>query len=332
MADIHLKPLHEQTIVITGASSGIGLATARLAAERGARVVLMARSTERLGEIAAELRGKGAQVAVSTGDVGSMEDVETTAQLATETFGGFDSWINNAGGSAFGRVHEIPADEQRRIMDTVYWGVANGSTVALAHLRGRGGAIINVGSVVSEVALPLQVPYSAAKHAVKGFTDGLRLELENDNVPVSVTLIKPGSVDTPFADHAPNHLEKEPQLPPPYAAPELVAAAILDAAETPTRERHVGPGASTMAFLYNALPGVSDRILGFIEERMQQTTEPAHREHGGLIRPSGGGDTRSGSHYALGPILGSSRPMLLVGLGLATMVVAIAGVTRMRVR
>ena len=330
MTSIRLKSLPEQVIVVTGASSGIGLATARRAARNGAKLVLAARSTGRLEAVAAELRAQGAEVAVCTTDVGKAEEVEKLASTAIERFGGFDTWVNNAGVSAFGRVHDIPLEEQRRIFDTVYWGIVHGSLAALGHLRGRGGAIINVGSIVSEMAVPLQVPYCAAKHAVKGFTDGLRLELQNDGIPVAITLVKPGSVDTPFEEHAPNHLEVEPQVPPPYASPELVAEAILDAAVTPTRERFVGPGSTTMSFLYHLLPGVSDRMVGYLADRMQRTIETAGREHVGLLQPSGGGATRSGRYWgAVGPGLLGSHPMVTLGIGLAG-VVAIVGLARMR--
>jgi short-subunit dehydrogenase len=330
MLSIRLKPLEEQTIVVTGASSGIGRATAEIAAERGARLVLGARSTETLEEIARALRARGAEVETCTVDVGDRGQVDTMARRAVERFGGFDTWVNNAGVSAFGRVHEIPPEEQRRLFDTVYWGVVHGSLAALGHLRHRGGAIINVGSVASEVALPLQVPYSAAKFAVKGFTDGLRLEAYNDELPVAVTLIKPGSVDTPFEEHSASHLAEEPQVPPPFAAPELVAEAILAAAETPTRERFVGPGSSTMAFLYKALPGVSDRVLAAIMDDMQRSAEPRDpRLHRGLMGASGGGP-RSGRHWgAVGPNWVSSHPMMAFGIGVAG-ALAVAGVARMR--
>ncbi|HZX29899.1 MAG TPA: SDR family NAD(P)-dependent oxidoreductase, partial [Rhodocyclaceae bacterium] len=151
-----LKKIQDQVMVITGATSGIGLTTARRAAERGARVVLAARNAEALGKITAEMAQAGREAAYVVADVARMEDVRRVADFARERFGGFDTWVNNAGISIFGRYEQVPLEDQRRLFDTNFWGVVHGSLVAVEELRHRGGAIINLGSEVSDVAVPLQ--------------------------------------------------------------------------------------------------------------------------------------------------------------------------------
>jgi NAD(P)-dependent dehydrogenase (short-subunit alcohol dehydrogenase family) len=153
---VKLKRIEDQVVVITGASSGIGLATARLAAERGARVVLVARDPEGLAAARVEIEGRGGRAATVVADVASFEDVRTIAKRAVEAFGGFDTWVNNAGLSIYGPVEEVPVEDARRLFDVNYWGVVHGSLTAIAHLKTNGGAVINLGSVVSDRAIPLQ--------------------------------------------------------------------------------------------------------------------------------------------------------------------------------
>jgi NAD(P)-dependent dehydrogenase (short-subunit alcohol dehydrogenase family) len=191
-----LKALADQVIVITGASSGIGLATARLAAERGARLVLASRNEEDLRRACDEIRAKGGRATFVVADVAVPQAVDRIAATAIDEFGGFDTWVNNAGVSIYGKLTEIPLADKRRLFDTNFWGVVHGCRSAVRHLRERGGAIINIGSIVSDRAVPLQSIYSASKHAVQGYTDGLRMELEHEKLPISVTLVKPSAIDT----------------------------------------------------------------------------------------------------------------------------------------
>lgn len=182
----------------------------------------------------------GAKVAICTADVASEEDVEKIAQTAIDTFGGFDSWVNDAAAAVYGRMDEISMEDHRRVFDVNYFGVLKGSLVAARHLRGRGGAIINIGSVLSDQAMILQGPYSASKHAVKAATDTLRMEFQWDGAPVSVTLIKPAAMHTPYPEHARNYMDLPARLPPILYDPRLVAEAILFAAEHPRRQLYVG--------------------------------------------------------------------------------------------
>jgi short-subunit dehydrogenase len=273
-----LKKLSEQVVVITGASSGIGLATARMAARQGARLVLAARNGQALGELNDELRAEGCEAIHVVADVGKLDDVRKIGEAAISRFGGFDTWINNAGVSIYGCIDEVPLEDHRRLFDTNFWGVVHGSMVAASHLRQGGGAIINLGSEVSDLAIPLQGMYSASKHAVKGFTDALRIELEAKGAPVCVTLIKPTAVDSMFVEHARNYLDVEPKLPAPLYAPKVAAEAILHAAQHPSRDIFVG-GRARLAFSgAHFMPRLMDRYLQRFMFRQQRSRRPA-REH-----------------------------------------------------
>ena len=256
-----LKPIAEQVIVITGASSGIGLATARMAAKRGARLVLAARSGGALGKLVEEIQGQGGQAVSVVADVCNEDDVSAITKAAQDRFGGFDTWINDAGIGMYGRLDEVALADMRKLFDTNFWGLIHGSLEAVKHLKHTGGALINLGSEVSERAVPLQGIYSASKHAVKGFTDALRMELEDSGAPISVTLVKPGQIDTPFTVNAKNYLASEPHHVPPVYAPEAVAEAILSCAERPVRDILVGGGAKGMAQLGHFAPGLTDVVM-----------------------------------------------------------------------
>jgi short-subunit dehydrogenase len=286
--DISLKPLREQVIVITGASSGIGLATAVAAACEGAKLVLAARSKQTLDNIAARLTSDGAQIVTVEADVGERMQVERIAQTAIDAFGRIDTWINDAGVSIYGRLDEVSDADSMRLFQTNFWGVVFGSLVALPYLRVHGGALINVGSEVSEATVPLQSMYSASKHAVKGFTDGLRMELSADKAPVSVTLIQPTAVDTPYPEHAGNYLDQEPKLPTPMIEPEKVAAAILDAAIKPTRDAKVGAMATLNTTMAKIMPALAEKMAKMQLGR-QQRAEAPHAREGTLYRPGESG-------------------------------------------
>ena len=293
---IQLKPIRDQVIVITGASSGIGLATAHLAASRGARLVLVSRNREALDALSAEISRGGGEAAVVVADVARREDLEHVAARAREAFGGFDTWVNNAGVSVYGTVQDIPLADHRRVFDVDYWGVVHGSLIAARELRERGGAIINIGSVLSDRALVLQGPYAAAKHAVKAFTDTLRMELEHDGAPVSVTLVKPSAIDTPFFEHARSRLDAPGiRNPPPAYDPSLVAKAILHAAETPKRTIVVGLGGYAISLMGGHFPRLTDLMMeavGFQGQKTEVPTPPGRRDN--LYAPRQDGMEHSG--------------------------------------
>jgi short-subunit dehydrogenase len=270
-----LKPVSAQTIVITGATSGLGLATARLAAGRGAKLLLTARNEQALRALCEELHARGGVAAYEPADVADEAQMRAVAAKADSLYGGFDTWINNAGVGIYGKLEETPLEDQRRLFETNYWGVVNGSLVAAEHLKARagGGAIINVGSVLSDFAIPIQGAYSASKHAVKGFTNVLRMELMREGAPVSVTLIRPSAIDTPYKDHARNLTGAPVKNPAPvYAAP-LVAQAILYAASHKTRELSVGSSGPILAALGAIAPWAAEPILAWAAPALQRDEE-----------------------------------------------------------
>lgn len=256
-----LRPLAEQVVVITGASSGIGRVTARHFAKAGARVMLAARNDKDLESAVLEIRQIGGRAAYHVTDVSDAEQVDALGDAAMREFGPVDTWVNNAGVSIYGRCTEIPIEDMRRQFDVNYWGQVHGMLTAVRLLRVRGGALINVASAVADRAVPLQGNYCATKHAIKGFTDALRMELEEEGIPISVTLVKPGSIDTPLFSKAKSFLGVEPQPIPPVYAPEVVAHAILTAAQRPIRDIIAG-GMGKVASLGNKLsPRLTDRYM-----------------------------------------------------------------------
>jgi short-subunit dehydrogenase len=278
-------------MVITGASSGIGLATAEAAAQRGARLVLVARSGETLDEIAERLEGDGAQVLAITADITDEGELERVAAEAIDRFGRIDTWVNDAGLSIYGRLDEVAEEDSRRLFDVNFWGLVRGSLVALRYMKETGGAIINVGSEVSDAVVPLQGMYSASKHAVKGFTDALRVEVQElDKAPVAITLIQPTAVDTPFPEHAKNYMSRQPKLPTPMIEPEKVAEAILQAAVSPTRELKVGAMAKVNATVAKIAPALANKVEGKQAKR-QQRDEPPQDPEGTLYKPGENGHT-----------------------------------------
>ena len=295
MMSVKLKELAQQVIVITGASSGIGLVTARMAAKYGARLVLNARNEEALRLITSEINEAGGKAVCVAGDVGNLADVQRIADEATGIFGGFDTWINNAGVSIYGHLLEQSLEDQRRLFDTNYWGVVHGSTIACAHLRTRGGALINIGSALSDRAIPIQGSYCASKHAVKGYTDALRMELEEEGAPISVTLIKPSAIDTPYRQHARNLMPVEPLNPPPVYAPETVAEAILHCAEHPERDLFVGGGGAALSESGHHAPRLTDKLMEVTMFKLQKSDQPKPaRRQDSLYGPSEDGDERGG--------------------------------------
>jgi short-subunit dehydrogenase len=285
----NLKPLDQQVVVITGASSGIGLATALLAAERGARLVLAARSGETLEMVAGQIAESGGEALAVPTDVGDRDALFALADAAIERFDRIDTWINDAGVAIYGRLEEVSDEDSRRLFETNFWGVVNGSLAALPHLRRSGGALINVGSEVSDAVIPLQGMYSASKHAVKGFTDALRVEVEEvDDAPVSITLIQPTAVNTPYPQHARNYMQQEPKLPTPMIDPLHVAEAILEAATRGGRDIKVGAMSKLNTTTAKLLPSLGDKMSAMQVDRQQEDRAPVAPE-GTLFRAGGEG-------------------------------------------
>ena len=270
-----LRRIDEQVMVITGATSGIGLTTARMAAEQGAQLLLIARNEEGLVDLCREINEAGGRAVHYAADVADERSLRDAAQRAAAEFGRIDTWVNNAGVAIYGKIDDVTEEDARRLFETDFWGVVAGSRVAMEQLREKGGALINIGSEVSDMVVPLLGYYCAAKHAVKGFTDTLRMEVEADKLPISVTLIKPTAIHTPFPENAKNYMPFEPKLPPPVYAPELVAEAIIHCAQHPMRDFFVGEAAALHSAMATYTPRVNDKVMEMIAEPSQNSGIPA---------------------------------------------------------
>jgi NAD(P)-dependent dehydrogenase (short-subunit alcohol dehydrogenase family) len=268
-----MEPL---VVAITGASSGVGRATAQAFAREGATVGLIARGREALAATAAEVQSLGGQPVVLECDVADPQAVEAMAD-ELEQRGGIDVWVNNAMASVFAPVWEITAEEYRRVTEVTYLGVVYGTLSALSRMHKRDrGTIVQVGSALAYRGIPLQSAYCACKHAIQGFTESLRCELLHEGSRVRVTMVQLPALNTPQFDVVRSRLPRRPQPVPPIYQPEVAARAIVTAARRPAR-REWWVGASTaLTLLGNAIaPGIADRYLARTGFDSQQTDTPA---------------------------------------------------------
>ena len=272
---MQLKPINEQVVVIVGASSGIGRATALRLAARGARIVAAARGEPGLRSLVDEITTAGGQAIHVVCDVAREEEVHAVAQAAIDAFGRIDSWVSAAAVSVYARFEETSPEEFRRVIDVTFMGQVNGARAALPHLRREGrGALIAISSVEGRVGMPLHTSYSAAKHATEGFLESLRRELKNEGTAISVTSIKPTTINTPFFDNARTKLGVKPQGPPPRYQPEVVADCVLFAAEHPVRELYAGGAGRMMELGQTLSPSLMDAVMSRVAVPEQQTDEP----------------------------------------------------------
>ena len=290
---IALKPIAEQVMLVTGASSGIGLVTAKLAASRGAKVMLVARNEASLREAVAAIIAAGGEAAYAVADVGDMAAVRAAADAAVARWGRIDTWANVAGTAIYARLVDTPLDEHERLFRTNYFGTVHAALVAHEHLRAAGGAFIAVGSIASDLPSPILSAYAASKHAVKGFVDGLRMEFTADRVPIAATLIKPSGIDTPIAQHAANHVDGEALIPAPVYDPTLVAEAILEAAQHVRREITVGGAGALQTMVGVHFPALLDRLSGLLVGTMSNPKQPK-TEATSIFTPEQRGQERSG--------------------------------------
>lgn len=259
-------------VVITGASSGIGRATAACFAHRGWDVGLIARGETGLTASHTDVETIGRRAVTAPADVSDSRALEHAAERIEATLGPIDVWINGAGVTFYAPFLDIKDDEFRRVTDVTYMGTVNGTRVALRRMVPRKrGTVINIGSAVAYRGVPLQTPYSAAKYAVRGFTEAVRSEMLHDRTGVRVTMVHPPAVNTPFFSHAGGRMDAAPRPPPPVYQPELIARAIHFAATHRRREVQVGSSSAQMELMNKIAPRFSDWLVGTFGVRAQQT-------------------------------------------------------------
>lgn len=264
-----------QVVVITGASAGVGRATAREYGARGARVGLIARGRDGLEAARRDIVALGGEAVVAEADVADPAQVEHATRLVDEAFGPPDVWINNAMASVFSPVKDTPEDEFKRVTEVTYLGAVYGTLAALRRMLPRNrGAIVQVGSALAYRGIPLQSAYCAAKHALQGFCDSLRTEMLHDRSAITLSMVQLPALNTPQFDWVKSRLPNRAQPVPPIFQPEVAAQAILFAADTGRREVFVGVP-TVKAILGNRLAaGLVDRYLAGMGYESQQTNQP----------------------------------------------------------
>jgi short-subunit dehydrogenase len=267
-----------RTIVITGASAGVGRATARAFAREGSRIGLIARGREGLAGAAQDVESLGGEAMILPADVADANAIEQAAEQVEAKFGPIDVWVNNAMTSVFSPVKEMTPDEFKRVTEVTYLGYVYGTLAALKRMLSRDrGTIIQVGSALAYRGIPLQSAYCASKHAIQGFCDSLNCELIHDKSRVRVTMVQMPALNTPQFSWVRNRLPHKAQPVPPIFQPEVAAKAILYASHHYRREIYVGMP-TVEAIIGNKLfPGLLDRYLAHTGYDSQQRESTVNR-------------------------------------------------------
>lgn len=272
---MQLKPISQQVVAIIGASSGIGRETALQFAQKKAKVVVSARNELGLNSLVAEIQTLGGEARAIRSDVADFTAVKAIADYTVEQYGRLDTWIHCAATGVLAPFEKITPEEFKRVIDVTLMGQVYGAMAALPYLKQEGrGAMIHISSMEGRRALPLQSPYSTAKHGLEGFLESLRIELQHEKIPISVTSIKPAVINTPFYNHVLTKLGVKPTGLPPYYSPKLVAEAILHTAEHPTRDFIVGDVGRILDLAQRLSPELMDILLLAIGFEGQRTSEP----------------------------------------------------------
>jgi NAD(P)-dependent dehydrogenase (short-subunit alcohol dehydrogenase family) len=327
----------KQVVVITGASAGVGRATVRAFARRGARIGLMARGSDGLTAARHEVEQLGGRALELPVDVAYADQVKAAAAAVEEEFGPIDVWINNAMVSVFSPAHKMTPAEFQRVTEVTYLGYVYGTLAALKRMRPRDrGVIVQVGSALAYRGIPLQSAYCGAKHAVQGFTESVRCELLHDGSNVKITMVQLPALNTPQFSWVKSRLPRKPQPVPPIYQPEVAADAIVWAANHYRRQWYVG-GSTTVAIVGDKLaPGYGDRYLarqgyeaqqynGLADpDRPNNLYEPLPEDHGA----HGEFDNRA-ADWSLQLLLSQRRPWLILG-GALVLAIAAAGLHNVR--
>lgn len=294
---INLKPISVQTVVIFGASSGIGRLTALEMAGRGAKVCVAARSVSGLKSLVEEIEANGGEAFYVEADAADFNAVKAVADRCVERYGRIDSWIHNAGAFLFATVEKTDAEEYRRLIEVNLLGQIYGAKAALPFMKKNGGALIHVTSVEAIRTAPYQSAYGASKHGIHGFLQVLRVELAHENIPVSVTEILPAAINTPIYQKGRNKMPFKMRPVPPIYHPQIVADAILYAAENPVRDLVAGAAGLGVVYAERISPHVADlfsETVGFIgQDGGEKVSDEQSKDN--LFEPVSGYDTVEGN-------------------------------------
>jgi short-subunit dehydrogenase len=284
-----MKELEDKVVVITGASSGIGRATALEFARQGAKLVLAGRDANALHEVEQEATDLSASAITTVCDVVDEKQVEALASKAEEAYGHIDIWVNNAGVNLFGKFDDTPSDDYRRVIETNFFGYVHGTRAALTRFKAQNhGSLINVDAIEGVVPTPFNSAYAASKHAIRALASSLRMELLLDELyDIHVSTVVPASVDTPMFAHAANYTRQGLGAPAPTISPEVVAQAVCRVATKPQREFLVGGSPKAQAFAYGIAPGAYEKRTGikFWQRRVQDSAAPI--SNGNLYKSTG---------------------------------------------
>jgi NAD(P)-dependent dehydrogenase (short-subunit alcohol dehydrogenase family) len=331
---MQLKPIDQQVVVIMGASSGIGREAALQFAQRGAKLIVSARSDQGLKSLVDEIRRNGGTVTPVIADVADFSQVQAVADEAVARYGRLDTWVHLAAVSLYATFEETTPEEFKRVIEINLLGQIYGAKAALPHLKREGrGALIHVSSIESQLAFPYQSAYACSKHGIPGFLNALRLELRRDKLPISVTNIMPAAINTPLFNKARTKLGVKPAVPPPVYQPNTVAAQILHAAEHPVRDLVAGGAGKVFITTQQLSPRLMDALLLLGGFGSQRSDEPKSADApDNLYGPIAGYNRVEGDygHLALGRSAYNwltRRPLLqrvLAGSALAALAVASA--------
>ncbi len=285
----------KQVIVVTGASAGVGRATVRAFAKRGASIGLIARGLDGLQAAANEIEDLGGNALIVPAEVADAEQIEKAAAAIENAFGPIDIWINNAMVSVFSPAHEMTPAEFHRVTEVTYLGYVYGTLAALKRMRPRDhGVIVQVGSALAYRGIPLQSAYCGAKHAVQGFTESVRCELLHDHSNVKITMVQMPALNTPQFSWVKSRLPRKPQPVPPIYQPEVAAEAIVWASEHYRRQWYVGSSTVWAITADKIAPGLMDRYLARQGYDAQQYDGPADpKRPNNLYEPLPGDHGRS---------------------------------------